>query len=138
MSDQEMTRLSASRLKTAKECSWKYWCKYKLKLPDTSNDGASRGTICHLVLELLCIPERKEYYDRIIKSKDIFSVPSIKRLVEIWAKKLNVDDPENIDLIKSMTFNGLEYDYFGGKIGRVSEEYSEKSFNIIVNEDDKR
>ncbi len=138
MSDPEMTRLSASRIKTAKECSWKYWCKYKLKLPDLSNDGASRGTVCHLVLELLCIPKRKKYYNKIIKSQDIFAVPCVQRLVEIWARKLNVDDPENIDLIKSMTLNGLEYDYFGNKIGKVSEEFSEKKFDIIVDEEGKR
>ena len=43
------TALSASRIKTAQSCSWLYWCKYKLKLPDTSNDGARRGSICHLI-----------------------------------------------------------------------------------------
>ena len=47
------TTLSASRIKTAQGCSWLYWCKYKLKLPDASNDGAKRGSICHLIFELL-------------------------------------------------------------------------------------
>lgn len=138
MSNQEMTRLSASRIKTAKECSWKYWCKYKLKLPDASNDGASRGTICHLVLELLCIPKRKAYYDKIIQEEDVFCVPSVSRLVNIWAHKLNVSDPDNIALINDMTVNGLKYDYFGQKLGKVSDAYSEKSFDIVVNEDNKR
>lgn len=133
-----MTKLSASRIKTAKECSWKYWSKYKLKLPDLSNDGASRGTICHLVLELLCISKRKDYYDKIIEKEDVFCVPSVGKLVNIWANKLNVSDPENITLINDMTVNGLKYDYFGQKIGKVSDAYSEKKFDIIVDEKEKR
>ena len=49
----ERVTLSASRIKTAQSCSWLYWFKYILKAPDKSNDGAKRGTICHLVFELL-------------------------------------------------------------------------------------
>jgi len=44
------TILSASRIKTAQSCSWLYWSKYKLKLPENGNDGARRGTVCHNVL----------------------------------------------------------------------------------------
>ena len=75
------TPLSASRIKTAQSCSWLYWCKYKLNLPDKSNDGAKRGSICHLIFELLGEKKRKKYYNKIIKAQDIFAVPSIKRLV---------------------------------------------------------
>ena len=46
-----MNPLSASRIKLAKQCSWQYWCKYVLKLPESTNEGASRGWIVHLVLE---------------------------------------------------------------------------------------
>lgn len=138
MPDSNMTKLSASRIKTAQDCSWKYWCKYKLKLPDTSNDGASRGTICHLILELLCLPDRKDYYDQVIAEQDIFCIPSIKRLVYIWANRLNVSDPDNILMINEMTVNGLQYDYFGQTTGKVSLAFSEKKFDIVVNEDGKR
>lgn len=138
MSEPEMTRLSASRIKTAQDCAWKYWCKYKLKLPDTSNDGASRGTICHLVLELLCVPKRQDYYDQVIAKQDIFCIPSLKKLVDIWAKRLDVDDPDNILMINEMTINGLQYDYFGQATGKVSKAFSEKKFDIVVDEDDKR
>jgi len=51
--DNPKTALSASRIKTVEGCSWLYWCKYKLKLPDASNDGAKRGSICHLIFEHL-------------------------------------------------------------------------------------
>ena len=41
MSTDLTTKLSASRIKTAQSCSWLYYCKYKLKLPDKGNDGSS-------------------------------------------------------------------------------------------------
>ena len=136
MSKKEMTRLSASRIKTAQSCSWTYWCKYKLKLPDTSNDGASRGTICHLILELLCEPKRKDYYNNIIKNNTLFCIPSVTRLVNIWARRLNVDDEDNIELIDSMTVNGLQYDYFGSATGKLEEAFSEKDFHIVIEKED--
>jgi len=138
MSKTETTKLSASRLKTAQSCSWLYHCKYKLKLPDTTNDGASRGTICHLILELLARAGRKRYYNTILKKKSIFAVPSVGRLARIWAKKLDVNDTDNIDLIDSMTVKGLRYDYFGGEIGSPTHSFSEKRFDIFVNEGGKK
>jgi hypothetical protein len=128
------TPLSASRIKTAQSCSWLYWCKYKLNLPDKSNDGAKRGSICHLIFELLGEKKRKKYYNKIIKAQDIFAVPSIKRLVMKHAVRDEVDDLENIQLIKEMTYNGLTYDFFGGDLGKPTKEYSEKDFEIVKND----
>ena len=89
-------KLSASRLKTAKTCSWLYWSKYHLKLPDTTNEGASRGTICHLLFECLGHRRHKPKFTKIIKSNDIFAVEAVKRLVYLLAKKLKVADDDNI------------------------------------------
>ena len=97
------------------------------------------GTICHLILELLCLPKRKEYYDQVVSNQDIFCIPSIKKLVYIWANRLDVADPDNIELINEMTVNGLQYDYFGQANGKASHAFSEKKkFDIVVDEDDKR
>ena len=65
----ELTKLSASRIKTAQTCSWTYWCNYKLKLPDAGNDGASRGTICHNVFELLGDKHKAEF-NKLVNSDD--------------------------------------------------------------------
>ena len=43
--------LSASRIKTLETCSWTYWVNYHLKIPQRSNDGSDRGTICHTVFQ---------------------------------------------------------------------------------------
>ena len=132
MNDPE-TPLSASRIKTAQSCSWLYWCKYKLNLPDKSNDGAKRGSICHLIFELLGPNKRKKHYNKIIKSEDVFSVPSIKKLILKHAIREGVDDEDNIQLIKEMIFNGLTYDFFGKDLGKPTKDYSEKDFEIVEN-----
>lgn len=134
MPEDPITPLSASRIKTAESCSWLYWAKYKLKLPDTSNDGAKRGSICHLIFELLGVKKRKKYFNKIIKTQDVFSVPSIKRLIMKHARREEVDDDENIQMIKEMTFNGLTYDFFGKDLGRPTKEVSEQDFNIVKND----
>tara|TARA_R100000278_G_scaffold40454_1_gene35660 strand:+ start:939 stop:1964 length:1026 start_codon:yes stop_codon:yes gene_type:complete len=130
------TPLSASRIKTAESCSWLYWCKYKLNLPDKSNDGAKRGSICHLIFEVLGLPKRKKYFNKIIKTQDVFSVPSIKKLILKHAVREGVSDEENVQLMKEMIFNGLTYDFFGKDLGKPTEDYSEKDFLIVENNGD--
>jgi hypothetical protein len=129
--------LSASRIKTAQSCTWVYYAKYKLKLPDPSNDGASRGTVCHLVFECLGNPRHKHHYDKIIKENDVFASAPVKELIIRTARKLNVDDLENINMIKEMTLNGLLYDFFGKRScggEQPDQALSEKDFEICVDE----
>ena len=129
--------LSASKIKTMQSCSWLYWCKYHLKLPEDSNDGASRGSVCHLVFECLGNPRHKHHYKKIVKNQSVWKSKSVKRLVISYAKKLNVYDKENMLLINDMIINGLNYDFFGDTKHKPTEGISEKSFEISVNEDDK-
>lgn len=131
------TKLSASRIKTAQSCSWLYYCKYKLRLPDKGNEGAWRGTVCHAVLEVLAKEGREDYYQTIIDANDVFAVPSVGRLVMSLAKSLGVDDQENLDFINFMTVNGLTYDYYGGSLAKPTYSFSEKKFDISINEGDK-
>ena len=134
----ELTPLSASRLKTAQTCSWIYWCKYKLGLPDRSNDGASRGSICHLVFECLGNPRHQKHYDSIVSSGTLKGSSPVWRMVLSYASKLGVNDRENLELIDKMTVNGLHYDFYGVEYGSLTEGISEKSFNIEVDEGNKR
>ena len=127
------TPLSASRIKTLQSCSWLYYSKYILNLPDGSNDGAKRGSICHLVFEVLGNPRHKKKYTKIIKKQDLFAVPSVKRLIEKHAIISEVADEENITLIKDMTLNGLNYDFFGGTSRKPDLAVSEQDFDIVIN-----
>lgn len=134
----EHIALSASRIKTLEKCSWSYWCNYILKLPDLANDGASRGDVVHLLLEVLSHPKRKKYVEDIINNDDIFFIKSVRSLALKRARKNNVSDPENLQLIKEMTLVGLKYDFFGDNKKSPIKDYSEREFDICVDEDNKK
>ncbi|WP_396180070.1 RecB family exonuclease [Flavobacterium sp.] len=125
--------LSASRIKTLQTCSWQYWCKYHLKLPDTTNEGSLRGSICHAVFEVLGDPRHKHHYDQLVKHQDIKSSKPINRMVNSFARKNKIDDFDNLELINQMIMEGLNYDFFGNKYGKPTESISEKDFDIEVN-----
>ena len=134
----EITPLSASRIKTAQSCSWKYWATYKLKVPDAGNDGSSRGWICHLIFELLGNPKHRDIYDEVILKDSIYLCEPIRRLVSYHAKKLNVNDKDNLELINNMTLAGLHFDFFGGVgMNDPDEGISEQEFDITVDEGQK-
>lgn len=124
--------LSASRIKTLEKCSWSYWCSYVLKLPERSNDGASRGNVVHLVLEMLAKKNRKSYVDKILESKDIFCIASIKKLALKHARELHVADPDNVQMIKDMTLAAVEHDFWGNGNGEVLKDLQERNFDIEV------
>jgi protein involved in ribonucleotide reduction len=132
----ERVTLSASRIKTAQSCSWLYWAKYKLKLPDRGNDGSSRGTVCHEVFEFLGDEKNKKDFNKIIEKQDIFASKKVKDLVLNLAAKEGVDDEPNMKQIKTMTLNGLNYDFFGQEFGKLTESSSEKDFEFDVKDGD--
>ena len=105
--------LSASRIKTYLTCSWTYYLTYELGFRDfdESNDGAKRGTICHLVLEVLLNPRHQKYIPK-VKEGGPSAVPSIFRMVAKHARALGVADAANMDMIESFIKVGLKSDYF--------------------------
>lgn len=137
MDKSKNTPLSASRIKTLQTCSWIYYCKYILRLPDESNHGSLRGTVCHNVFECLGNPRHKKHYDKIIESQDSFASPVVERYVRAYAKKYAIDDFENIDSVNSMILAGLSYDFFSKKHGEPLESISEKDFDIEVSDGEK-
>jgi hypothetical protein len=109
--------LSASRIKTLETCSWVYWNNYHTKVPQTQNDGALRGTICHTVFELLLNPKHKKHYNKIIKQNSITGSKAMERLVKKLKTKVGLD-PSNFEILDQMIMVGLKHDFFGegGKI----------------------
>ena len=123
--------LSASRIKTLKNCSWFYWCNYHLKVPQPNNSGAMRGTICHLVFELLLNKRHKKHYNQITKKECITASPAIDRLVIKHLKKDGIHDEENYSLTNKMIVTGLNHNFFTKGIKLFDPEYE---FNINNNE----
>jgi hypothetical protein len=127
--------LSASRIKTVQQCSWTYWCKYILKLPDKSNDGASKGWICHLIFEVLGRKDRAQTLSSIVADGSIWGIPAIKRLVLGHARRLGVNTDEHLGEIDRMILNGLNYDFGGNHKAGLEKEFSEKDFRLSVDQD---
>lgn len=131
--------LSASKIKTMTSCSWLYWCKYHLKLPDKTNDGALKGSIVHLVLECLGKDRHKKHYDLILKKGSIASSKAVKKLILKHAKAANLlENHSNLEDIYDMAFRGLVYDFFGKNLGKPTKTISEKEFEIEIEEGDLR
>jgi hypothetical protein len=99
-------------MKTLESCSWLYWCKYGLKLPDSTNDGAMRGTVCHLIFELLLNSKHKRHHETISANKTIEASPSVNKLVKKHLKKLGILNQENYDLVNDMLVVGLRNDFY--------------------------
>jgi len=114
--------LSASRIKTLETCSWVYWLNYHAKVPQSQNDGALRGTICHTIFELLLNKRHLKNYKRIIKKNSIDGDKGVDKLVKKLSTKVKLDE-SNYKLLNDMILVGLKNDFFGegGKI--VKPEY---------------
>ena len=120
--------LSASRMKTLETCSWTYWCKYHLNLPDTTNSGALRGTICHLVLELLLKKRHEKHFKAILENKTIQASKPVDRIIIKFLKDNDIYDDENYPLVDKMIYVALDHDFFGGEGAYI--ETPEQEFRI--------
>ena len=114
-------------MKTLETCSWLYYGKYHLNLPDKTNDGAIRGSICHLVFELLLEDKHRSHYDTIIDGKSTEASPAVVRLVIKHLKKQGAYNEENYEMCMDMILVGLKFDFYceGSDLGE-----SELKFEI--------
>jgi len=126
----ELIKLSASRIKTLQSCSWMYYCNYNLKLPQKNNSGAMRGTVAHLIFEVLANPRHEHYVKKIVKSGTCLKQPAIFKLILKAAKREGLDLDEmvkplkksgqeitNLKCIDEMILVGLKFDFIGnGKL----------------------
>jgi ATP-dependent helicase/DNAse subunit B len=121
---QNLIKLSASRIKTLQSCSWLYFCNYHLKLPQKNNTGAMRGTIAHLILEILSEERRRSLLKKIIKDNTCLKSPAIVRLIKkaanregldltCAAESLKKDDIpiDNLSCIDDMIMVGIKFDF---------------------------
>ena len=122
MEKQSLKVLSASRIKTLETCSWVYWNNYHTKVPQSQNDGALRGTICHTVFELLLNKRHLKNYKRIIKKNAIDGDKGVDTLVKKLSAKVKLDE-SNYKLLNDMILVGLKNDFFGEGGEIVKPEY---------------
>lgn len=89
----ELVPLSPSRIDQFSECSWKYYCSSKLKLPQKGNDGNKRGSSLHDTLQYLVRPKHRHLVEELLKTQNPDEVPVIRRFLDkqIRKQKLNPD-----------------------------------------------
>lgn len=125
---QSLPKLSASKIKLLKSCSWQFYCRYILKVPElSSNHGVLRGSIIHCVLECLLNKRRKSIVKIILANKDSYSYFPIKKLVQKHAHKVGIWSEENMEIMNKMILVALEHDFYHK--GHI-ELHSEKNFSI--------
>jgi hypothetical protein len=125
----DTTPISASRIKTFESCSWLYYAKYTLKIPDSTNEGALKGSVIHDLFELLILPKHKNKYKSIIKKNHISGSASVDRLVKIYIKKYKLPSKQEIyDHINQMILVGLKADFYVKGAKLIKPEYE---FNIL-------
>lgn len=107
----EHKALSASRIKVFEDCSWLYWANYHLKVPQTQNEGAKKGNVCHTVFEVLLSPRRRKHYDAIVAAGTIRASPSITRLVQKHLNAMTIGSVEVFEDIDKMILVGLKTEF---------------------------
>jgi len=129
--DKEYKSISASRIKTLQNCSWMYWCNYILKLPDTPNEGAMKGTVCHLIFELLLNKKHKNHYNKVVKKNHIEGSEAVNRLVIKHMKKFGIYRDSEYDMVNNMILVGLNHNFYSKGVKLFDPEYE---FNIVNEE----
>jgi len=119
---------SPSRVKTALNCSYKYYCSYIKKIPSKGNDGTRLGDSAHIILESLANNKRKEYVSKILEKGDIFAIQSVKHLAYKLIHRHKLDHEIFIPKLKDCVLNGLQSDFYGLEYGEPIASYTEKDF----------
>ncbi len=127
---------SASRNETFNTCSQLYAAKYLWKLPDSGNDGANRGNVCHDTLELLLKPRHHKLFGKALNLGTCKGVPALWRLMLIYARKYRVADEANLKLIDKFMLVALNNEFLGPP-GTI-ETVGEREFSLEINEPDGR
>jgi len=101
-----------------------------MHIPSRGNIGSRQGNCSHIILECLATDKRKPLVKKILKAKDIFCRPALKRLTYKLVRQDGIDTPESIQRIKDFVLNGLSYDFYGEQRGKPIATYTEKDFLI--------
>lgn len=99
-------KLSASKITLYNSCSWSFYCRYMLKLPNQTSIALTKGTITHTVLEILLKDKHKEKVETSIKAKKLNK--SIVRYIKLLCKS---QTEEFINDVISFTLNALLFDF---------------------------
>lgn len=136
-----MVNLSPSRTSTFLSCSLKYWYNYKghdgdtVGIPSDQNQGSQRGSTVHDTLECLSHPKRRKRVEAMIAAKDPWIDKPTKRLAFLLAKKNQVSDPENFEMVRGFILTALNSDFFctGSKSVEIERHFKIQGEGFQIN-----
>lgn len=105
-------RISASRLNSLDQCSWKFYCEEVLKLPSKTHPKTLVGTITHGILECLLNPRHQDKYNRIIQEpSSVYNCPVVSRYIKIQQNKHGIEQKliDDIDEMVLLVLKSTDY-----------------------------
>lgn len=107
---EELIPLSPSRVSVCSDCSWRYWCSYKLKLPEKKSTAQTRGTLVHKVLEVFLNSKCTNFVTEVLGFGGISIRSPIYKFTQSLCKKEGLTS--ELDIILEMIMIGLETDFY--------------------------
>lgn len=129
----KQVRLSASTIKTYLNCSYLFYQSYIKLVPQKLHPSLPKGTLIHLILELLLLKvERHWLVHEIIKSNTVNISTSISRLIHKNLNKHGLDNSLVFKEVESCILVGLKQEYFGSNVEgkKLVEIKAEQQFSI--------
>lgn len=123
-------RLSASKIKSLDQCSYKFYLNYFKHLPETTHPKTFAGTVAHEIFEFLAQKENRPILEQVKKAGfDACSIPVIQKMMDEWVEKFEIIEdvaagiPQMLDL-------GCEFLYDKLTDPKLLEYHTEKEFTL--------
>lgn len=132
----KQVRLSASTIKTYMNCSYLFYQNYIRLVPQKLHESLPKGTLIHLVLELLLVKVRRhDMAKEIIASGTIKDAISVVRLIHKNLAKHGLDTPLIYKEVEACILVGLRQEYFStdSKRDKLIEIKAEQQFSLPLN-----
>lgn len=122
-------RLSASKINSLDQCSYKFYLNYVLgNLPEKPHPKTNAGTVAHAIFEVITAKKRKNLLEELKNHKfDIFKFPSLSRYYWKLIKQYNINE-EVTEGIPPMLELGLEHVYHVLKNTEIESYHAEYEF----------
>jgi len=99
-------RVSASRVKSLKQCAYKLYLNEVLYLPEKTHIKTHLGSLAHSILECLLNPRHIKIYNEVLSKQSIVGIPSLDRMARNWKRKYFITD-EVMDGLDGCIMTGI-------------------------------
>lgn len=115
--------ISASKINTYLGCDFAGWVQYNLGIRGSSTEATSKGSIVHYVCEALVNPRHRGKIQTILETRNVFSVPSVERMIHTWARKFGILDKDSLNDINEFLLVALSNDFLCEGSDKILIEY---------------